>query len=73
MPDPHHALTQPTGQLALASSAAATGVAVAAYQKLAPQMRGKHSVIVAAGGNMTAEGMERVWRVAGRAAAGATA
>ncbi|KAL4441237.1 hypothetical protein ABPG77_011474 [Micractinium sp. CCAP 211/92] len=52
---------------------AATGVAVAAYQKLAPQMRGKHSVIVAAGGNMTAEGMERVWRVAGRAAAGAPA
>lgn len=45
---------------------------MAAYQKVALQMRGKHSVIVAAGGNMTAEGMERVYRVAGRAAAAGT-
>lgn len=43
----------------------ATGVAVAAFHKLAPELRGKHVVIVATGGNMTAEGMERVYRAAG--------
>lgn len=65
----HHARFHPDNCPAFASFAAATGVAVAAYQKLAPQMRSKHSVVVAVGGNMTAEGMERVVRVAGRAAA----
>jgi hypothetical protein len=45
----------------------ATGVAVAAFHKLAPSMHRKHSVIIACGGNISRAGMEEVYRVAGRA------
>ena len=44
--------------------AGASGVAIAAFNKLAPSLRNKHSVIIVCGGNMSREGMERVYEVA---------
>lgn len=49
---------------------AATGVAVAAFHKVAAQLRGKHCVVVVAGGNLGPEGMRRIYELAGEAAAG---
>lgn len=52
---------------ALPGAAAATGVAVAAFQKVASRLRGKHCVIIVCGGNMGSEGMQLVYEVAGAA------
>lgn len=49
--------------------AASTGVAVAAFQQLARQMAGKHVVIVACGGNVSGQEMERMYEAVRRAAA----
>ena len=58
---PAPALTQPH----FSAVAGASGVAIAAFNKLAPSLRNKHSVIIVCGGNMSREGMERVYQVAG--------
>jgi threonine dehydratase len=58
---PAPALTQPH----LSAVAGASGVAIAAFNKLAPSLHNKHSVIIVCGGNMSREGMERVYEVAG--------
>lgn len=59
--------------LPLAPPAAATGVAVAGFYKLASRMGGKHVVIIVCGGNVSAEGMQQLYAVAGTGAAAAAA
>lgn len=57
----------------LAPSAAATGVAVAGFYKLASRLSGKHVVIIVCGGNVSSEGMQQLYKVAGTGAAAAAA
>ena len=49
--------------------AAATGVAVAGFYKMADRLGGKHVVIVVCGGNVSAEDRQQMYSVAGASAA----
>jgi hypothetical protein len=40
-------------------------VAVAAFKKVAPQLRGKHSVVVCCGGNVSQEALDAAYAMAG--------
>lgn len=51
------------------TAAVATGVAVAAFQRVREAYAGKHVVIVVCGGNISAEGLQAVYSVAASAAA----
>lgn len=53
--------------------AAATGVAVAGFYKMADRLSGKHVVIVVCGGNVSTEDMQQTYAVAGSNAAAAAA